>query len=76
MHCVGMQNDIACLFNWASVSRFNFSYAIPGGAWVEDAAGNKNWFSFEILAKAFGEDWIMRQIKRQGWMTGCWVSVA
>lgn len=62
-------------FDWNAVKRFNFTWAIPGGAWVEDGSGAVNWFSFVTIEKALGRAWVDRQLKAQGWMTGCWVNV-
>ncbi len=67
--------------DWAKVKRFNFTYAIPGGAWLEfgpfiTSDGMKpyiEWFSFTQIEKRKGNDWIQRHLKKQGWMTGCWV---
>lgn len=63
------------VFDWQQVKRFNFTYAIPGGAWLEDVNGNIDWFTFERIGKQLGQLWIDRQLKRQGWMTGCWIEV-
>ena len=61
--------------NWNAVKRFNFTYAITGGAWLEDSSGYVNWESFTTIAKHLGNEWIDRQLKKQGWMTGCWIEV-
>ena len=61
--------------NWAEISEFNFTFALLGGAWLKDKSGNSNWFSFEFISGKMGNDWISRQLKNQGWMTGCWVKV-
>lgn len=61
--------------NWKAIKRFNFTWAIPGGAWLEDSAGYVNWFCFDTIQKQLGRLWIDRQLARQGWMTGCWVDV-
>lgn len=68
---------------WRSVRRFNFTYALPGGAWLEwgpfpTSDGPRDyrvWFSFDEISKHLGNDWIQRQLKAQGWMTGCWIDV-
>ncbi len=59
--------------NWNDIKRFNFTWAILGGAWLEDGSGNRNWCSFTQIAKYLGEIWL--QMKAQGWMTGCWINV-
>jgi hypothetical protein len=48
---------------------------MDGGAWLEDAAGNREWCSWNQIQKHFGQQWIDRQRQQQGWMTGCWVEV-
>lgn len=70
--------------DWSKVSKFNFTWAIPGGAWLEwlpvqSSAGLRayqNWFSFSEIQKHLGQVWIDRQLQRQGWMTGCWIDVS
>lgn len=54
-------------------TRFNFTYALTGGAWLEFSDGSRNWYSFVILIENFGKKWVEAQLARQGWMTGCWV---
>ena len=69
--------------DWSKVNRFNFTYAIPGGAWLEwgpfvTSEGPKlhvEWYSFKEIERHLGWEWIDRQLKKQGWMTGCWVNV-
>ena len=61
--------------NWNAIKRFNFTYAIMGGAWLEDVTGYRNWESFTTIEKHLGRLWVDRQLKKQGWMTGCWVDV-
>ena len=61
--------------DWASVSKFNFTYAMDGGAWLEDSSGYRQWESFTTIRRDLGQLWIDRQRQRQGWMTGCWVDV-
>jgi len=61
--------------DWTSIKNFCFTYAIPGGAWLEDLKGNRNWFSFAEIEKQLGRVWLDRQLQRQGWMTGCWIAV-
>lgn len=61
--------------NWSAIKRFNFTWAMPGGAWLEDDNGSINWFSFAFIEKKLGDIWVKRQMDKQGWMTGCWVEV-
>lgn len=61
--------------DWTSIKNFCFTYAIPGGAWLEDLKGNRNWFPFSEIEKQLGRIWLDRQLQRQGWMTGCWIAV-
>lgn len=57
----------------AKHQRFCFTYALPGGAWIEDERGERNWFSFDMLNSWYGESTVRAWVKRHGWMTGCWV---
>ena len=69
--------------NWNQIKKFNFTWAIPGGAWLEcqpvqtseGMNAYRNWESFTTIAKHLGQEWIDRQLKAQGWMTGCWINV-
>jgi hypothetical protein len=61
--------------NWQAIKRFNFTFAIPGGAWLEDASGYVNWEAFSTIEKHLGKAWIDRQLRKQGMFTGCWVEV-
>lgn len=61
--------------NWNAIKRFNFTWALQGGAWLEDDTGYIRWCSFVEIGKQLGQLWIDRQLKRQGWMTGCWIEV-
>lgn len=63
------------VFDWQQVKRFNFTWAIRDGAWLEDVNGNIDWFTFTKIGQQLGQLWIDRQLKRQGWMTGCWIEV-
>lgn len=62
--------------DWNKISRFCFTYAIPGGAWLEDSAGRRDWYSFATIKVQLGQQWIDRQMRKTGWMTGCWIEVA
>lgn len=61
--------------NWQAITEFNFTYAIPGGAWLKDASGNCDWCSFTLIDRQMGVYWRLRQQEKQGWMTGCWIQV-
>ena len=61
--------------DWNKIKKFNFTWGIPDGAWLEDSKGNRSWESFKIIIQKLGELWLQRQIARQGWMTGCWIEV-
>lgn len=61
--------------NWREIKRFNFTWAIPGGAWVEDASGYRNWYSFTMIEREKGKEWVEKALEKQGWMTGCWVEL-
>lgn len=30
----------------------------PGGAWLEDASGSRNWFGFATIEKELGRIWL------------------
>lgn len=55
------------------ITRFNFTYAMDGGAWIERENGSREWVSFSILRNEVGQLWIDAQLRKQGRMTGCWV---
>jgi hypothetical protein len=61
--------------NWSKITRFCFTYAMPDGAWLEDASGYRNWESFATIQKQLGQLWIDAQLRKTGWMTGCWITV-
>lgn len=61
--------------NWQAIKRFNFTYAITGGAWLEDADGHRSWETFETIEKHMGIGWAEWMIRRQGTFTGCWTDV-
>ena len=62
--------------DWNQIKRFCFTYAIMGGAWLEDALGHREWCSESQITAHFGHDWYRRQIQRHGIFTGCWIDVA
>ena len=55
--------------------RFCFTWALPGGAWIEYDDGERQWVGATSLDSAYGHGWFERQCKRHGWMTGCWIEV-
>jgi len=57
------------------ITRFNFTYACDGGAWIERQDGSKRWESWKALRYEMGQPWIDRQLRKQGFMTGSWVTV-
>lgn len=59
--------------NWSAIKRFNFTYAISGGAWLEDSAGERAWVSFREIVKHLGQEWLDRQLRKQGMWTGMWI---
>lgn len=71
------------LFTKLGVARFNFTYAMPDGAWLETPATrtsdgmktHREWVSFIHIRHSLGQQWLDRQLQRQGWMTGCWIDV-
>jgi hypothetical protein len=62
--------------NWQTIKKFCFTYAIPGGAWLEDASGYRNWESETTIVKHLGAAWYRQQIARHGMFTGCWIDIA
>ncbi len=78
-----MSTTFVSNFPWINVKRFNFTYAIPGGAWLETGSyqtsdGSKTqieWYAFAEIEKRLGSEWLLAQLKAQGWMTGCWIDV-
>lgn len=63
------------MINFNNIKRFNFTYAITGGAWLEDSSGQREWICFQIIIQKMGEIWLNKMLRKQGWMTGCWVNV-
>jgi hypothetical protein len=61
--------------NWQAIKRFNFTWAIPGGAWLEDENGARAWVSWSEIIKHKSREWVDRQLRKQGQWTGCWVEV-
>ena len=57
----------------SEITKFNFTYAMEGGAWIERANGSRDWVSFSRLVLEKGQAWIEAMLKKQGWMTGCWI---
>jgi len=57
------------------ITRFNFTYACDGGAWIERQDGKRNWLPWHMLRSEMGQHWIDQQLRKQGWMTGSWVTV-
>jgi hypothetical protein len=61
--------------NWGRIARFNFTWALPGGAWLEWEGGYCNWFSFGTIEAHKGQGWIERQLRAQAELTGHWIKV-
>jgi hypothetical protein len=70
------QSDKGRQMNWAQIKRFCFTYAIMGGAWLEDSTGYKSWESESTIARHLGGEWYRAMIRKQGMFTGCWIDVA
>jgi hypothetical protein len=66
-----------------NVARFNFTYALDGGAWLETKAfltsdgykSDKEWFSAGMVEKILGEGEFARLRAKQGLWTGLWIKV-
>lgn len=63
------------MLDFQNVVEFNYTEALPGGAWLKDSVGRVEWISRDYIERELGSDWYMRQRGKQGWMTGCWVKV-
>jgi len=63
------------MIDFQNVVGFNYTEALPGGAWLKDSVGNVEWYPHVEIVKELGEDWYSRQRSKQGWMTGCWIKV-
>lgn len=61
--------------NWNNITGFKFTYAIDGGACLRDGEGNVNWYTIDIINKRLGNGWFEKMRAKQGWMTGCWITV-
>lgn len=61
--------------DYTAITGFCFTYAIPGGAWIEDAHGYRDWRSYSEIINQLGEVWWDARMRQTGWMTGCWVQV-
>lgn len=79
-HSVAMINNTQTAegsgIKWENITRFNFSWATAGGAWLEDATGYRNWFPTATIERHLGCEWFQKMLRKQGWMTGCWISTA
>lgn len=56
------------------IARVNFTYAIPGGMWVERCNSCREWLTFEAIAAEVGrcEADRLSHIATRGGMTGMW----
>jgi len=61
--------------NWNAITKFCFTYALMGGAWLEDASGYRNWEPFSMIEKHKGRAWLDANLRKQGICTGCWIDV-
>lgn len=86
--CVGMKTNhwaVTGIWNRQNVARFNFTWALPGGAWLEtrkmfisdkgEKISDREWFSASVINEIMGEGEFMRLVKKQGFFTGCWIDV-
>ncbi len=55
------------------VKRFNFTWAIDGGAWIEWANGDVRWEPYTVIKLEMGSGWFEKMVARQGMFTGCWI---
>jgi len=66
-----------------NVARFNFTYALDGGAWLETKPfittgpnkTDKNWFSATMIDQILGKGEFARLRSKQGLFTGCWINI-
>lgn len=56
-----------------NIVEFNYTEAIPGGAWLKDLNGNVEWVCYSEIVRVKGEEWYQKNRRKQGWMTGCWI---
>lgn len=54
---------------------FNYTEAIPGGAWLRNSLNEVNWYSYNEIVKMQGVGWFEEQRAKQGMFTGCWIKV-
>ncbi len=65
-------------------TKFNFTFAMQGGAWLEfgdveigqSGVPYRNWYSADVIDDLYGKGFFQRNVSKQGWMTGCWVTCA
>jgi hypothetical protein len=60
----------------SKAKRFNFTYAIDGGAWIEWANGDVRWEPRSVIEREMGKGWFERMFAKQGMFTGCWINCA
>ena len=59
------------------ITAVNFTFALPGGMWIEFEDGSRNWYPFDYLIKMLGvreEQRIEKIAYHNGWC-GVWLSV-
>ena len=57
-----------------SISRVNFTYAMPGGMWIERTSGVRSWETFKVIATEVGNAELdrLRHVAYADGMTGQW----
>ena len=61
------------MIDWANIVKFCFTYALPDGAWLQDANGCRTWAHASEIVRNKGQDWYTRNVKAHGMFTGCWI---
>lgn len=53
----------------------SFTWALPGGMWLERESGDRNWYSYDHIASLVGDENIATLVKIadiSGLGCGCW----
>lgn len=58
----------------AEITRVCFTYALPGGMWIERVSGDRSWETFEAIAAEVGHPKAeqLKHIATHHGMTGMW----
>lgn len=70
-----MKTTLKQPFDWGNISGFNFTHAMPDGAWLRSPGSEPVWVSYAQIEKHKGEVWWDWARKKQGMFTGCWADL-